>query len=301
MAEDLDDEIEVTQVSAAPPQVAVDLEDETEGQVQMPTSAPKARTRRQVPPRAAAVFCVESDSESSSSSGRSRSRERKQQVGAAAATALLTSTQPLDIDEAERLIEQELAMPTSFAVRLQHEGGAVALMAEHGVNMTIKPRDDMPEESIISIAGTALAVGRTLSALELEYTKEQQAKALAAEMEEIMAQVAIPSEHMSATIGANGSALAEVRARCGGLMIALQPSETPGGPFTAHIGPGQRRHVVKAEKELRERLLEAELAKAAAADVELKEPQGTTEAAKEVAEAPEASAASEAAESMNAD
>lgn len=219
--------------------------------------------------RAAKADVVEiaSDSGSSSSdsesSSRSRSRQRSKCVGAAAATALMTSVQPLDVDEPERAVERELVLPTGFVVPLQHEGGLVAIMVETGAQICVLPRNEDPNESVVRLSGSEHAVGRAVSSLELAHSTHKQAEA-AASAAPVLAQVEIPAQHLNAVVGPNGQGIAEVRSKCAGIMIAVQPSEQPGGPVTAFIGPSDKEQVVRAEREIRERLLLAEAAASAA-------------------------------------
>eukprot|EP00933_Yihiella_yeosuensis_P073867 TRINITY_DN8264_c0_g1_i1.p1 TRINITY_DN8264_c0_g1~~TRINITY_DN8264_c0_g1_i1.p1 ORF type:complete len:418 (+),score=127.09 TRINITY_DN8264_c0_g1_i1:68-1321(+) len=204
------------------------------------------------------MFQVNSDSESSSSSGSSSAR-RKQRSGAAAAAALLTSQQALDIDEEERLIDRELRLPTAFAARWQHEGGMVAIMAELAVNISVLPSGD-PKESLVRIAGTSNVVGKAVSDVQQvfnSFQEEEKQKKEKAESEK-MGKVQVPSKLMSAVCGPNGSSLPEVRKKCGGVMLAMMPPDTPGGPLTVHIGPGTRAQISLVEKELRSRIAKAE-------------------------------------------
>jgi len=236
--------------------------------------------------RAAPADVVEivSDSDSSSSdsdsSSRSRSRQRSKRVGAAAATALMTSFEPLDIDKAESLEERELVLPTSFAAPLQHEGGTVAIMVETGAQISILPRNEDPNESVVRIVGSAHAVGRAVTSIELAHKRHQQVAAPAAQ---VLAQVEIPAQHFNAVVGPSGEGIAEVRKKCDGIMIAVQPPEQPGAPLTAFIGPSDKEQVARAEREIRERLLLAEAATDAAAAGEGHE--AATRAAKAEAEA----------------
>ncbi|CAE8628739.1 unnamed protein product [Polarella glacialis] len=228
-----------------------------------PKAAPVARRKEKAKTRGADVcVAVGSDSESSSSgsSSRSRSQRRKQAVGAVAATALLSSLQPLDIDEAERLTEREMRLPTSFAGRLQHEGGMVAVMVEFQVNISVLPAGTDLKDSTITISGTALAVGRAVSQLDLLFRNVAEAERRAADEAEQqqMTRVLVPQKHMVAVVGPNGSGLPKVREKCGGIMIALMPPETSDGPLTAFIGPGPRDQRALAERELLDRLRQAE-------------------------------------------
>mmetsp|Transcript_160578 Transcript_160578/g.283134 ORF Transcript_160578/g.283134 Transcript_160578/m.283134 type:complete len:393 (-) Transcript_160578:12-1190(-) len=216
---------------------------------------------------------IDSDSDegsSSSSSRRSRSRSRdrgNKSLGAAAATALLTAAAPLDVDECARIVERTLALPTSFAMPLHHEGGTVAIMAETGTVISVSPKDS--QDSTVHVSGVADAVGKALWQLqELHETHVKEATAAAAAAEaaaklEHMEQLEIPSRHMSAVVGPNGASIADVRAKCGGIMIAIQPPSEPGGPLMAVIGPGERTNVLLARRELRKRLEAAEPAAAA--------------------------------------
>eukprot|EP00747_Dinoflagellata_sp_TGD_P022812 gnl/TRDRNA2_/TRDRNA2_129342_c2_seq1.p1 gnl/TRDRNA2_/TRDRNA2_129342_c2~~gnl/TRDRNA2_/TRDRNA2_129342_c2_seq1.p1 ORF type:complete len:478 (+),score=118.33 gnl/TRDRNA2_/TRDRNA2_129342_c2_seq1:66-1436(+) len=275
------------------------------------------------------VVAIESGNESSgsssssSSSGRSRIRSRNQTFGAAAATALLSASQAVDVDESERVIERQLALPVGSATRLQQVGEFISVMADTGSVINVAAHVDNPKESMLHISGTEIAVGRAVSQLEMLYighlqsvlrpgaavlirglqsnpqlngtegccerwdekaqrwvvrieTAEQtrhmslkvmnldalestpQAPQPEATVEapchNVMAQVEVPAELMSAVVGPNGSALVELRNACGGIMIAMQPSEQPGGPLTAFVGPGPKEHVELAERTLRKRL-----------------------------------------------
>lgn len=142
--------------------------------------AASAKTR--LAPAGAAVTQIDLGSESSSSSSSIGHKNRRNNtVGAAAATALLSSQAPLDIDEAERLIEKAISLPTAFAARLQHEGGMVAIMAEFSVNISVLPSELDAEESIVSISGTGQAIGHASSHVELLFDtfKEEQQEAKA--------------------------------------------------------------------------------------------------------------------------
>jgi len=93
------------------------------------------------------VVNIDSESESGSTSSgdtsrsRSRSRDRaNKRLGAAAATALVTATIPFDVEECDRIVERELALPTAFAMQLQHEGGLVAVMADTGTVVGVTPK-----------------------------------------------------------------------------------------------------------------------------------------------------------------
>lgn len=256
---------------------------------------------------AAGVLNVESDSDSSGSSSassvgrrsRSRSRQRNKQVGAVAATALLTAQEPLDLEEAERIVEHVLTMPTSFAARLQNEGGAVAIMVEMGVTIDISPQEADPNQSVLRISGTAHAVGRATSEVQLLYDSDAKEARRAKDAVQTMAQVEVPGEEVNVVLGRNSALVAELRARCGGVMIALQPSERPGGPLTVFIGPGPACQVAKAEKELRESLLDAEV-EAAAADEDAEEAAAEGEAGRPT-EAPGAAASGSELEAQAAD
>uniref|UniRef100_A0A6T0TN26 K Homology domain-containing protein n=1 Tax=Alexandrium monilatum TaxID=311494 RepID=A0A6T0TN26_9DINO len=196
-------------------------------------------------------------SSDSDSSSRSRSRQRSKRVGAAAATALMTSVQPLDIDEVERVVERLLVLPTGFAAPLQHRGGVVAIMVETGAQVCVAPREEDPNESVVSISGSAHAVGRAVSSIELAHARHKEAEA-AAPTAQVLAQLEIPAHHLNSVVGPSGEGIAEVRRKCAGIMIAVQPSEQPGGPVTAFIGPSDKEQVARAKHELRERLLLAE-------------------------------------------
>mmetsp|Transcript_75850 Transcript_75850/g.175860 ORF Transcript_75850/g.175860 Transcript_75850/m.175860 type:complete len:366 (+) Transcript_75850:80-1177(+) len=214
------------------------------------------------------VVDIKSDSSSSSdtdSSSRSRSQRRSKSVGAAAATALLTAVEPLDVDVGERQVEKELQLPTSFAARLQHEGGTVVIMVETGAQISIWPREGDPNESIVRLVGTEHAVGRAVASLEMGHLSHKKVEA-AAPTPQVLAQVEIPAQFLNAVVGPNAETISEVRAACKGIMIALQPSEQSGGPTTAFIGPSDRELVAHAERQIRERLLLAEAGAEAAAD-----------------------------------
>lgn len=237
----------------------------------------RVRSAKAAVDRETSVVDIGSDSDSSSSSSdtrRSRSRSvRNKRTGAAAATALLTSHDPLDIDEAERVIVRELVLPTRFAAQLQCEGGAVAIMVEMGVDISVLPREADPNESALLISGTRHSVGRAAAELGLQHAAflkgeeaEAQAREKAKDCAQVIASVELPSEHAILVLNSNGALVRELRAKCGGLMIALQPSEKPGGPLTVFIGPGDRAQVAKAEQELHDHLLDAECEEAAAED-----------------------------------
>eukprot|EP00931_Biecheleriopsis_adriatica_P052789 TRINITY_DN30780_c0_g1_i1.p1 TRINITY_DN30780_c0_g1~~TRINITY_DN30780_c0_g1_i1.p1 ORF type:complete len:391 (+),score=115.33 TRINITY_DN30780_c0_g1_i1:61-1173(+) len=215
----------------------------------------RARAR---PTPGADITLVESGSESSSSgsSSRSRSQRRNKCVGAAAAAALMTAQAPLDVDEADRLIDQQIKLPTKFAARLQHEGGFVAIMADLQVNISVTPSDDGMQDSVVSVSGTDIAVGRAVEQIEGQFRSfsEEQKQTEAAAARQHMAKVEIPSQFLSAAVGPNGGDLPKVREKHGGIMIALMPPQEAGGPLTVHIGPGMRQQVEGAESELYGRL-----------------------------------------------
>eukprot|EP00913_Durusdinium_trenchii_P027103 g25434.t1 len=127
--EDVDDDVCAVQVTRDNvPQSTKDIciEDDADDAeaVCVSISQDKAGTKRP-------VTLVESDSDSSSS-GSQRSRSKRLASGAAAATALLSAAQPLDVDEAERVMSRVLCLPTAFVGPLQHEGGLVEVMADAG-------------------------------------------------------------------------------------------------------------------------------------------------------------------------
>jgi len=223
------------------------------------------------------VVNIDSESESGSTSSgdtsrsRSRSRDRaNKRLGAAAATALVTATIPFDVEECDRIVERELALPTAFAMQLQHEGGLVAVMADTGTVVGVTPKDS--QQSVLSISGYADTVSRAIRHLEELYAahveSERAAASAAAERAETenIEWLEIPVEYLSAVVGPNGSGIAEVRERCSGIMVALQPSTEPGGPMTAFIGPGCHESVLLAKHELRQRMQFSETSEGAAAD-----------------------------------
>merc|ERR1712066_9300 len=69
-----------------------------------------------------------------------------------------------------------------------------------------------------------------------------------------LGQIEIPAEHLNAVVGVNESAIADIRKKCGGIMIAMMPAEKPGAPLIAYVGPGPRKHVDLAEQIIRQRL-----------------------------------------------
>jgi len=219
-------------------------------------------------PAAKGAMVIDSGSESSSSSSssddRSRSRGRRvrtaqERLGAAAGAAILTAAAPLDVDECDAIVERELSMPTDLAMELQHEGGLVAIMAETSTVIAAWPLPDTGR-SVLRISGNGGGVGRAawqLEQLREEHRSRQEAAAQVAEerdANERLEQLEIPPERMSAVVGPNGAHLAQIREKCGGIMIALQPSADPRGPLTAFIGPGRRASVLLAKRELQRRL-----------------------------------------------
>mmetsp|Transcript_122965 Transcript_122965/g.244669 ORF Transcript_122965/g.244669 Transcript_122965/m.244669 type:complete len:375 (-) Transcript_122965:45-1169(-) len=213
------------------------------------------------------VVDINSDEESSpssdsGSSSRSRSRQRNKSVGAAAATALLSAAEPLELDAADRDAERELTLATSFAARLQHEGGLVAIMVDTGSQISIMPLEADPSKSVLRICGGAHAVGRATASVEVAH--EQYQRALSSGP--VLGRVEVPAAYLGPVIGANGEGLLEVREKCAGIMIALMPAEQPGGPTVAVLGPGDAVQVSNAERELRSRLLLAEAAVEAASN-----------------------------------
>jgi len=216
----------------------------------------------------AACLLVESDSDSGSSdssSSRSRSRGRRgssqRGLGAAAGAALVTAVQPLDIDEAERVVERVLVLPTEDAMQLQHDGSIVAIMADTGAVVDVAPSEDL-SRSRLRVAGTAAAAGKAAWELE-QLHKALVEKRIAAEADAFMADMSrieefqIPVQHVSAVVGNNGCDLAAIRGRCGGIMIALRPPSESGGAMVACLGPGDLEHVESALRELTERLRRA--------------------------------------------
>lgn len=197
----------------------------------------------------------DSSGSSSSSSSRSRSRRRNLCAGAVVATAMFTAEKPLDIDEADQLIEQELELPTAFAARHQHEGGMVAIMAETGAFISVSPKVADAQTSVLRVAGTAHAVGRAVSQLQLVHREHD----LGAGGEEIV-QVEVPADRLGAVVGPNQAGIAEIRAKCGGVMIAMMPPEQPGASLTAYVGPGRKALVEQAAEELRQRIMSDEAA-----------------------------------------
>jgi len=203
-----------------------------------------------------------SGSSDSGSSSRSRSRQRNKSVGAAAATALLSAAEPLELDTAERDAKRELTLLTSFAARLQHEGGLVAIMVETGSQISILPLEADPSKSVVRIVGGAHAVGRATAAVEVAHEQHQRALSSGP----VLGRVEVPSAYLGPVVGANGEGLLEVREKCGGIMIALMPAEQPGGAMVAVLGPSDVAQVSSAERELRSRLLLAEAAVEGAAN-----------------------------------
>ncbi|CAJ1442287.1 unnamed protein product [Effrenium voratum] len=185
---------------------------------------------------------------------RSRSRSQRRHGGAAAAAALLSAQAPLDVDEAERLIQRVLSFPTRFAGSLQHEGGLVAVMAECDVNISVQPESDSLQNTAIHIAGTAHSVGRAVSQIELQFEAfaEAERKAKAEADSGHMEETQIPQNVLSAALGPNGADLPKVRQKFGGIMIALMPPKD--GVFTAMIGPGTEEQVQQAKADLLQRV-----------------------------------------------
>jgi hypothetical protein len=202
---------------------------------------------------------VDSASESSSSSSsRSRSRSRaNKRLGAAAAAALVTASAPLDVDECEKIVERQLTLSTAFARQLQtNDVSLVAIMAETGSVIDISTQVQDSEQSSVKISGTISAVGRAawqLEQLQAAHEEEDLAATKRAERE-CLEQLEIPSQHLNAIVGPNNVAIAEIRGRCDGIMIAMQPPSSPGDPVIAFIGPGLREHVLHAKKDLQSRL-----------------------------------------------
>lgn len=208
-----------------------------------------------------------SESTSCSSSSGSGSRARyaraaarlQQRAGAAAAAAVLSAAAPLDVDEDDRVCEREVVLPTDFALRLQHEGDLVALMADTGTVISARP-GTAGSTTGLHIAGRTTGTARAawqLEQLHRDHVAQEELSTKMAAEEAVTArleQLEIPSALMSRIMGANGKGLEEVREKCGGIMIALQPPSVSGGPLIAFIGPGQREYVLLAKRELTRRL-----------------------------------------------
>ncbi|CAK9073705.1 unnamed protein product [Durusdinium trenchii] len=259
--EDVDDDVCAVQVTRDNvPQSTKDIciEDDADDAeaVCVSISQDKAGTKRP-------VTLVESDSDSSSS-GSQRSRSKRLASGAAAATALLSAAQPLDVDEAERVMSRVLCLPTAFVGPLQHEGGLVEVMADCMVNISVQPVDMKPKDTEIKISGTEHAVGRAVSQIELHFEPfaEAERKAKAEAESGHMEEVSIPEPLLCAALGPNGRDLPKVREPCGNVMIALMPPKS--GELLALIGPGTQEQVQSAKKELLRRIAVAEKAKSEA-------------------------------------
>eukprot|EP00929_Paragymnodinium_shiwhaense_P084526 TRINITY_DN45196_c0_g1_i1.p1 TRINITY_DN45196_c0_g1~~TRINITY_DN45196_c0_g1_i1.p1 ORF type:complete len:459 (-),score=98.07 TRINITY_DN45196_c0_g1_i1:140-1516(-) len=223
----------------------------------------------------------DSSSSSSSSGSRTRRLSRQERLGAAAAAAVLSAAAPLDVDEAEKVTHTQITVPSKFAMRLQHEGGLIALMAETNTVIEVSPSAGDASKSVARISGKPEQAGRATVRLQ-EMCKDEadndvaQVEAVKRRKREIEAALAsgcdiseeleVPSAHFQAVLGAGGrNSLSAVRERCGGVMIVVQPSMVPGGPLLAMIGPGKAQHVLRAKEELSNRLTEALGGKAASA------------------------------------
>merc|ERR1719195_235728 len=127
----------------------------------------------------------------------------------------------VDIDEAERVVHRDLALPTAFAVRWQHEGGLVAIMVETGAQISIQPHDASPPDSVVRISGVAGAVGKAVANLELAHANHLEAdaaRAREAEAQPLLVRIEVPAAHVNAVTGTNGEAVAALREKCGGIM-----------------------------------------------------------------------------------
>eukprot|EP00927_Polykrikos_kofoidii_P038483 TRINITY_DN32840_c0_g1_i1.p1 TRINITY_DN32840_c0_g1~~TRINITY_DN32840_c0_g1_i1.p1 ORF type:complete len:469 (+),score=68.44 TRINITY_DN32840_c0_g1_i1:114-1409(+) len=217
----------------------------------------------------AATSVDSGDDSSSSSSSRSRSRQRVAAVqrsgGAAAGAAIVSATAPLDVDEADRVEEREMFFPTTEAMHLEQEGCLITVMVESGACISMRPLPPGSDAedgntSVIRFTGSTAAVTRAASEIvrmhrDLVQTHAETARSEAATAENsVLQQLNIPANLMSAIVGSDGSALGDIRMRCGGIMIALHPSEDLADQLTALIGPGPRESVFQAKRELQERL-----------------------------------------------
>lgn len=208
----------------------------------------------------APVVAIDSGSDggsSSSSSSRSRSRSRNKHLGAAAGAALLTAAAPLDVDECEKVVDQEINFPTPFAMQLQHAGNMVAVMAETGTVIGVSPLET--GNCILRISGTSASVKQASWQLEQLHARhiEEERIALREAEANVIENLEFPSDFLNALVGPNGAALVELRERCGGIMIAMQPPTCEGAPMTAFIGPGERANVDRAKEDLVRRLGQA--------------------------------------------
>merc|ERR1712048_419057 len=112
-------------------------------------------------------------------------------------------------------------------------------MAETGAVIAAWPHPNDTLKSMLRISGTSTSVGRASWQLEQLHKEHIEREAMATKpvtehvTQAIMEQIEIPAMHMSAVT--NASFLADVRDKCGGIMIALQPSLESGGPLLACI------------------------------------------------------------------
>jgi len=111
-------------------------------------------------------------------------------------------------------------------------------MAETGTDISVIPASG--GESRIRVCGTIDGVGKAAWQLK-ELHKEQQEKKAFKSVHALIEELHILSRVTS-------SRLADIRQRCGSVMIAMTPSS--GGAMTAYIGPGEREYVFLAKREL---------------------------------------------------
>jgi len=207
-----------------------------------------------------ACMIVESDddgavSSSSSSSTTSRSRRGQKRLGAAAAAALVTASEPLDVDEADRVVKRQIELPTALALQLQHEGDLMAIMAETAANIRVEQLD--AKNSVLSISGASSSVGRAAwQVQQLQASHEQKDGDAGGEKgaEPGFASFKFPHQCVSAVVGHDGRDLPAIRKICGDIMIALSPPSSSEEPWTACIGPGDASNLQKAVAELTRRL-----------------------------------------------
>merc|ERR1712146_540424 len=105
-------------------------------------------------------------------------------------------------------------------MQLQVEGTTVAIMSETGAVIGVSPKESM--QSSLSVSGNSAAVARAVWQLKELHANNKQEDA-AADPSEVIEQLDIPGKHFNPIMGA----VAEIRDRCGGIMIAMKPPDEP--------------------------------------------------------------------------
>merc|ERR1712216_793374 len=150
--------------------------------------------------------------------------------------------------------EQELTLPTAFAMQFQHGGDIVAIMAETGTVIGVSPLET--GNSTLSISGKSAAVKQASWQVEQLNAAHMEEERVASRLVEapVLEYFEFPRELMNEIVGPNGSAIVELRERCGGIMIAMQPPTCEHGSMTAVIGPGRKADANSAKEELARRV-----------------------------------------------